>query len=184
MNYLLIVFGKSDKQEEFVETLCKDVSVMSDLGDVRYYYGPESVILTFKCSESFDSISGFFNLLYGKMNLVYILLPYNTDKMSLKMDNDISKHLFDIELSSENTEKKSEIENLVQELFNRTINSEEFTSELEQLEESEKDEIEELVLSKLKPKNPSLDEILDKINSTGILSLTEKELTLLNNYSK
>ena len=183
MNYLLIVFGKSDKQDDFVKTLCSDVSVMSDLGDVKYYYGPESVIITFKCSEKLDSVSAFMELLYGRMNLVYILLPYESDKLSLKMDNDISMHLFDKELPTQKNENVSDFESLVQKWMSEDINSQEFISEIEQLEESEKDEVEKIMSKNTKPKNPTLDELLDKINAKGISSLTEKELSLLNKYS-
>jgi len=184
MNYLLIVFGKSEKQDDFVKTLCSDVSVMSDLGDVRYYYGPESVIITFKCSEDLDSVSSFMELLYGRMNLVYILLPYDNDKLSLKMDNDISMHLFDKELPEENTEKKSDLSVLVQKWMSDELNSQEFISSLERLEESEEDDIDEFNRLKKTKKEPNLDELLDKINLKGISSLTEKELSLLNKYSK
>lgn len=182
MNYLLIVFGKSEKQDEFVNTLCSDVSVMSDLGDVRYYYGSESVIITFQCSEELKSVSGFMDLLYGKMNLVYILLPYEKDKLSLKMESDISKHLFDIELSEKKPENMSDIESLVQKWVSDDINSDELISELEQLSELDSDE--SYINKKRHPKELSLDEILDKINDKGISSLTKKELSLLNSYGK
>jgi len=183
MNYLLIVFGQSEKQDEFVKTLCTDVSVMSDLGDVKYYYGPESVIITFKCSEGIDSVSGFMELLYGQMKLIYILLPYDKDKLSLKMDSDVSKHLFDVELPEQNTEKMSDLGSLVQKWITDEINSQEFISEIENLEQSEEDEIEKIISKKKVEEIPSLDELLDKISSSGISSLTEKELTLLNKYS-
>jgi hypothetical protein len=51
---------------------------------------------------------------------------------------------------------------------------------------SEEDECDELFSKnklKIKIKEPTLDEILDKINDKGILSLTEKEVNLLNKYS-
>lgn len=182
MDYILFMFAKSDKQEDFVETLCKDISVMSDLGDVRYYYGPESVILTFKCSEDFGSINDFMNLLYGKMDLVYILLPYSSDKMSLKMSSDITKHLFNIDLPNEDSEKMSESKSMVQKLLEDVIGSEELMSIFKESEDEES--FIDKVVNKISEKQPSLDELLDKINSQGILALSEKELTLLNNYSK
>ena len=139
-----MVFGKSEKQDDFVKTLCSDVSVMSDLGDVKYYYGPESVIITFKCSEGLESVSSFMELLYGRMNLVYILLPYEKDKLSLKMETDISKHLFDIELPEQKHENMSDVESLVQKWISDEINSQEFISEIDHKENSEMSEIEEI----------------------------------------
>jgi len=171
------VFGKSEKQDDLVKLICSDISVMSDLGDVRYYYGPESIIITFNCSESLESIDSFLKLLYQKMNIVYLLFPYDKDKMSLMMDSETSKHLFDIDSVDTTPEKMSRITKEVQKLFEETINSEILDSEI-----SEEDV--DIILSKQKVKEPTLDQILDKINENGISSLTEKELTLLNKYSK
>jgi len=171
------VFGKSEKQDDLVKLICSDISVMSDLGDVRYYYGPESIIITFSCSESLESIDSFLKLLYQKMNIVYLLFPYDKDKMSLMMDSETSKHLFDIDSVDTTPEKMSRITKEVQKLFEETINSEILDSEI-----SEEDV--DIILSKQKVKEPTLDQILDKINENGISSLTEKELTLLNKYSK
>ena len=177
MKYVLFVFGKSEKQDDLVKLICSDVSLMSDLGDVRYYYGPESIIVTFSCSEPLQSIDSFLKLLYQKMNIVYLLFPYEKDKMSLMMDSETSKHLFGADIMDSPTEKMSRITKEVQKLFEESINSDLLDSEI--IEEDD-----EIVISKQKVKEPTLDEILDKINENGISSLTEKELTLLNKYSK
>ena len=176
MKYVLFVFGKSEKQDDLVKLICSDVSVMSDLGDVRYYYGPESIIITFSCSESLESIDSFLKFLYEKMNIVYLLFPYEKDKMSLMMDSETSKYLFDIDTVGLTPEKMSRIAKEVQKLFDETINSEILDSEI--LEEDD-----DITICKQKVKEPTLDEILDKINDSGISSLTEKELSLLSKYS-
>ena len=180
MRYVLFIFGKTEKQEDLVTMISQDVSVMSDLGDVRYYYSPDSIILTFNCSESLESIDAFLNMLYGKMNIVYMLFPYEKDKMSLKMDEDISKHLFDIDVSPEKNEKLSDLEKRILNLLDGKL--EENISEMELCEDGG-DFIDEITKRK-KETEPTLDELLDKINEKGISSLTEKELNLLNKYSK
>jgi len=173
------VFGKTEKREDFVDMVSKDVSVMSDLGDVRYYYGSDCIILTFYCSESIESIDSFLTLLYGSTDLIYMLFPYDKDKMSVKMDDETKKHLFDIDISDEKTEKLSELEKRIINLLSG--GKEETLSELEQCEES--DDFETEILKMKEKTEPSLDELLDKINEKGILSLTEKEVNLLNKYS-
>jgi hypothetical protein len=109
-----------------------------------------------------------------------MLFPYEKDKMSLKMEEDISKHLFDTEIKPEKTEKLSELEKRIINLLDGK--SEESLSEMDECEDYG-----EFVDEILKRKNvvePTLDQLLDKINEKGMSSLTEKELNLLNNYSK
>jgi len=164
MNYLLTVFGKCENQDDFIKTLSQDVIAMCDSGNVKYYYGPESALITFKSSESLESMSEFLNSIYGESDLVYILLPYETDKLSFKMDSEISKHLFNSKINDKKQSVNEEFDSLVQSLLGKELHH---TTE-----------------SKCKPeKELSLDEILDKINDKGISSLTKKELSLLNNYS-
>jgi hypothetical protein len=175
MKYVLFVFGKSDKQDEFVKMVSSDVSLVSDFGDVRYYYGDDSIILTFNSLEPIESIDSFFKFIYEKLELIYMLFPFERDKMSVKMDDEIVKHLFDVETQNK-PENLSEFDLKVLNLLNEK--SKEFLSE-----EDECDELFSKNKLKKQIKEPTLDEILDKINDKGILSLTEKEVNLLNKYS-
>lgn len=164
MNYLLTVFGKCENQDDFIKTISQDIITMCDSGNVKYYYGPESALITFRSSESLESMSEYLNSLYGDSDLVYILLPYETDKLSFKMDSEISKHLFNSKINNKKQSVDEEFDSLVQSLLGK--------------------EAPRNTTSKCKPeKELSLDEILDKINDKGISSLSKKELTLLNNYS-
>ena len=39
MIYLLVVFAKSDKQEEFVEFVAEEISTVSNPDLIKYYFG-------------------------------------------------------------------------------------------------------------------------------------------------
>lgn len=172
MDYILLVFGQSDNQELFVKSICEDISVISNNSNIKYYYGQDSVIVTFKSNEPIECIDAFLKMEYDNLDLVYLLLPYSTDNMSVKMTDDIYNHLFkDINISNEG---------VVQKLYKESDNSEEF----ETLFEEEFSNFSKLSKNDNSPKNePTLDEILDKINLKGLSSLSKKELSLLNNYS-
>ena len=47
MIYLLVVFAKSDKQEEFVEFVAEEISTVSNPDFIKYYFGEESIIFNF-----------------------------------------------------------------------------------------------------------------------------------------
>ena len=51
MKYLLFVFAKHVDQEEFIKFLGGEIGRVIESSDVKYYYGPESVIFTFNSNE-------------------------------------------------------------------------------------------------------------------------------------
>jgi hypothetical protein len=71
-----------------------------------------------------------------------------------------------------------EVRKMIQEQIrdNFNLNIENFDFEYDE----EEDEIQDI---KNKQRNPSLDELLEKIKEKGLNSLTEKELSQLNKYS-
>jgi hypothetical protein len=95
MNYLFLVFAKHKNQEELVNIISNDISVVSKEGSIKYYYGPESMIFTFKSDDEIESLNQFFHMLYGEIDMVFMLLPYSTDNMSVKISDEIYNHLFD-----------------------------------------------------------------------------------------
>lgn len=181
MNYLFLVFAKHPNQNELVKIISNDIAVVSKFdSNIKYYYGSESIIFTFESSDEVSSLNEFFHLLYGELDMVFMLLPYNTDNMSVKIDPDIYKHLFGTDKDTLKSQQIIENDVEAQRLY--TEFQEKFGAEfIESLECDEKDEI-----SKMKKvaKKPSLDDLLDKINESGISSLTKKELNLLNTFSK
>jgi hypothetical protein len=99
------------------------------------------------------------------------ILSELTDKVSVFMPQDIKEHLFDLDHMSEDCEHV---------IVNKSGNPE-LSEEME-----EDDEFVALLLNELKGKlkQPSIDQLLDKISSQGIMSLTPYEKGILDNYSK
>jgi len=176
MEYLLYVFAKHDKQEKFVTFLSEEIFIMTNDNDIRYYYGPESVIFKFKSNEKTEDIGDYLNNILGCSGIVFFLQPYEKDKLYYWVDPTVNKHLFGIETVDEMTEQdRKEFQHYI---FKNL--------ELNDIEEDEEDiiNLKEFLTIEKNEHTPTLDEILDKINDKGIESLTKNEKELLNSYSK
>lgn len=176
MEYLLYVFAKHDKQEKFVKFLSEEIYIMTRDNDIRYYYGPESVIYKFKSDEKTEDIGDYLNNILGCSGIVFFLQPYEKGKLYYWVDSTVNRHLFGIETIDEMTEQdRKEFQHYV---FKNL--------ELNDIEECDEDimNLQEFLSFDKNEKVLTLDEILDKINDKGIKSLTKKEQELLNNYSK
>jgi hypothetical protein len=177
--YMLFVFAGHEKQEEFVECIAEELIYISCNINIRYYYGPESAIFTFSSNDSFRNVKDFMSIILGDNNIIYFLLPYETDKMSSSIDGEAFKHLF----SSVKPDNKSDFENEAQKMLYKEL-EDKLNSCFSENNINEITECEEITSLKLKSHKLSVDEILDKINETGIKSLTSEELETLNNCSK
>lgn len=185
MEYLLLVFAKHENQESFVKTLADDISIISDeISPIRYYYGDESIIFTFKCVDDFIFVKEFFETILGSLEIVYFVLPHDPDKMSYWLSDDIKKHLFTYDKKSDNGKNiggdDTEVRNLMFPYFLTQNIEDEFNLMYNQYFDRDNETL------NIKPKKhvKSLNELLDKIGESGIKSLTENEMKLLNNYSK
>jgi len=180
MKYLLFVFAKHKDQESFVKILAEEIVGVIDTTDIKFYYGDESAVLTFNTKESIENVKDFFLDTLGASGIVYFLAPYEPDKMSYWLDRKIEKHLFDSDKRSDIVENTLEEQVEVQKLIFGDLEKG-LDSLIQDIEDEDVDEIKQL---KSKPKVKTVDELLDKILDCGYESLTEKELTLLNQYSK
>jgi hypothetical protein len=180
MKYLLFVFARHKDQESFVKILAEEIVGVIDTSDIKFYYGDESAVLTFNTKESIENVKDFFLDTLGASGIVYFLAPYEPDKMSYWLDRTIEKHLFDSDKRSDIVENTLEEQVEVQKLIFGELEKG-LDSLIQDIEEEDIDEIKQL---KSKPKVKTVDELLDKILDCGYESLTEKELTLLNEYSK
>ena len=176
MEYLLYVFAKHDKQEKFVTFLSEEIFIMTNDNDIRYYYGPESVIFKFKSNEKIEDIGDYLNNILGCSGIVFFLQPYEKGKLYYWVDSAVNKHLFGIETKDEMSEQ--ERKEFQQYVFKNL--------ELNEIEDCDEDitDIKEFLKIDKSDTQLTLDELLDKINDKGIESLTKKEKELLKNYSK
>lgn len=117
---------------------------------------------------------------------VYFLLPYEPDNLSFGLPNDISSHLF----GDVTPDKKSDINFTERKLsdFN-SLNEEMFDDIMSLYDDEDDDEISKLIRKTKEVRvsdvvtEDAFNEVLDKINTQGRASLTEKEVSLLNKYS-
>ena len=178
MIYLLVVFAKSDKQEEFVEFVAEEISTVSNPDLIKYYFGEESIIFTFESSNNYKTLSKFVSDVFLGMDIVFFLTQYDPNKMLLSLPSKIKKYLFenvendDLENQINESQITSNDDN--EEMFN------EFKKKLELISLEIDDDDQTLIK---KDKKLTLNQLLDKINEVGLKNMSEKELSLLNYYS-
>jgi hypothetical protein len=184
--YILFVFAKNDNPKEFTEQIAEELCVISDTPNLNFYFGPESSVFTISTLDSYEDVKDYVDMILGVGDIMYVLLPYTSDKLSYGLPEKISKHLFNDGISDFMSEKslgsepnEFEVRKMIQEQIrdNFNLNIENFDFEYDEDEWSDIDEI------KNKQRSPSLDELLEKIKEKGLNSLTEKELSQLNKYS-
>jgi hypothetical protein len=184
--YILFVFAKNDNPKEFTEQIAEELCVISDTPNLNFYFGPESSVFTISTLDSYEDVKDYVDMILDIGDIMYVLLPYTSDKLSYGLPEKISKHLFNDGISDFMSEKslgsepnEFEVRKMIQEQIrdNFNLNIENFDFEYDEDEWSDIDEI------KNKQRRPSLDELLEKIKEKGLNSLTEKELSQLNKYS-
>ena len=179
--YILFVFTKNDNPKEFTEQIADELCVISDSPNLNFYFGPESSVFTISTLDSYEDVKDYVDMILGIDEIMYVLLPYTTDKMSYGLPKKISDHLFNDGVSdfmSENPKIPNQDDIEVRKMIQDHI-KESFFLSLESFED-EDDDIKKI---KFKKNVPSLDELLEKIKEKGLSSLTETELTQLNKYS-
>ena len=180
--YILFVFTKNDNPKEFTEQIADELSVLSDSPNLNYYYGPESSIFTISTLDSYEDVKEYVDMIVGIDEIMYILLPYTSDKLSYGLPNKISEHLFNdgvCDYMSGTSTKIDENELEVRNLMRNQIRDE-FLLKMEWMDIDDFPE-EKIIRPK---KVPTFDELFDKIAESGIESLSQEELQTLNQYSK
>jgi hypothetical protein len=164
--YLLVVFGQFT--DEMSQDLALTISPVVDSPHLKFQFTPGAIILHFASEveqmEIHDFLCGVF---YGLAST--FILTELTDKVSVNMPKKYSDHLFDLESDDEPS----------------TISLKSNTN-LSENDMEEDDNFVALLLDEIKSKvsKPSLDNILEKIKSKGMDSLTQFEKDTLQEYSK
>ena len=167
--YILTVFGDFK-----TKTSCEEIAFafqpLVDSTSLKFQYRNGVLICHFASEMDIKDIHDFLEITSYELYNWFILSEY-TDKVSVFMPAEMKEFLFDLENCGAESERitvdnrgKIEIEDEVE----------------------EDDEFVALLLNELKGKlkQPSLDELLDKINNDGVESLTSYEKGILDNYSK
>ena len=166
--YILTVFGDFK-----TKTTCEEIAFVFqpivDSTHLKFQYTNGVLIFHFASEMDINDIHEFLEVSSYELYDSFILSEY-TDKVSVFMPSEIKDHLFDLD----NCDIESE----------RIIVDNRGNSQIEDDTEIE-DEFVALLLNELKGKlkQPSLDELLDKISTNGVESLTPYEKGILDNYS-
>ncbi len=188
MKYLLTVFVSHKKQEDFVISLAKEVQTLTSK-EVKYFFGEQTILITFETRSSFKQTTDFFNVILGDLSIPFVLAP--TDKMSYWFNKENEQHLFGTDLCATNDDySEDEQDELRDDLFlgfndvpkkpkgewGPPPSGRHFSNRFDRLFGDDNKKVVKHI--------PTLDELLDKINVSGMKSLTDEEKELLNKYSK
>ena len=188
-DYLLFVFGNltvEGSQDEIASALLP----ITKNEKVKFIYGSYHMVVNLETELPFDELKEYIYETLKSDVFEYFLMPMS-DKTSVKLPETMAEHLFDLENDTDKVHVFTQLD--VEELKKRDkqtdeeldliinyflSNSEfEFTSE----DEDEEDDLIKQVMNK--PKQPSIDELLEKIVENGMDSLTLQEKQLLDEYS-
>ena len=179
MKYLLNVFIQHDKQEMFTHSLATEIRDSIPVGNsIKYFYGEQTILITFETKLGFDKVKNLFDAILADLSITFILTPIKPDKMSYWLPKEYEQHLFGTDLCKTNDEYTEEEQKMVQDAMYMSMD--------EPIDELKMERISIDIKKKLfgEPKVPTLDELLDKINVSGMSSLTVDEKNLLTQYSK
>ena len=170
-NYILTVFGNFESEKECQE-LAISLTPIVDSPNLKFQHTKGTLIFHFATEVSKEEIYDYVGGILFGVTEAYILTELN-DKVTFSMPKDIKDHLLDLENQTEDVEMFIDMR---LEKNNLRINE----------DEEEDDDFVALLLDevKRKVKKPSLDQLLDKLNSKGIESLTKFEKETLDEYSK
>lgn len=167
--YILTTFGDFESKENCHE-VAKALSPLVDSKHLKFQYRKGVMIFHFASEMDMVDIHEFLEVTSWGLYDAFILSEF-TDNVSVFMDSDIIGHLFDLE----DTDCQE-----------HSLVTSRPSLETEEIDEEEEDEFVQIIMNDLrgKLKQPSLDQLLDKISVQGVKSLTPYEKGILDNYSK
>lgn len=164
--FFLILFGDFESENTCKE-IALSISPIVDSPHLKFNHTNGSIIFHFASEVIQSEIYDYLLVTLMDMCTSFVLTE-NTDNMSFYLPRKVEKHLMDLENEGEEVEMKININQ---------------TRSLEELQRDE--EFVALLLDEVKRsvKKPSLDQILDKINTKGLSSLSKFERDILDEYS-
>jgi hypothetical protein len=169
--YLLTVFGEFETKE-MCQNVALSITPIVDSPNLKFQHSKGVLLFHFSSEipkeEIYEYVKG---VLYG-LSESFILTTI-TDDVSVFMPEDIYNHLFDLESANGEIDMKLDM--------TRIKNNLDFM-------EQEEDDLVALLLEEMRENNvikkPSLDQILDKVLTNGMESLSPFEKDTLETYSK
>ena len=169
--YLLTIIGDFKSEEECTE-IAMAITPIVDSPHLKFQHSKGILLFHFETDVNKDEIFGYIQTVLFGITETFILTEI-TDNVSVSVPEDIKVHLFDLENVSDEIDMNIDMSQVKN-------NAEMFG------DEEEEDDFVALLLGEKNKlfKPPTLDQILDKINSKGYQSLTPFEQDLLDGYSK
>ena len=169
--YLLTVFGEFETKE-MCQNVALSITPIVDSPNLKFQHSKGVLLFHFSSEipkeEIYEYVKG---VLYGVTES--FILTTITDDVSVSMPEDIYNHLFDLESANGEIDMKLDM--------TRIKNNLDFM-------EQEEDDLVALLLEEMRENNvikkPSLDQILDKVLTNGMESLSSFEKDTLETYSK
>jgi len=189
-DYLLFVFGNltvEGSQDEIASALIP----ITKNEKVKFIYGSYHMVVNLETDLPFDELKEYIYETLKSDVFEYFLMPMS-DKTSVKLPETMAEHLFDLENDTDkvhvftqlNVEELKKRDKQTDEELDLIINYFLSNSEFEFTSDDEEDEDDDLIKQVMsKPKQPSIDELLEKIVENGMDSLTLQEKQLLDEYS-
>lgn len=187
-DYLLFVFGNltvDGSQDEIASALLP----ITKNEKVKFIYGSYHMVVNLETELPFDELKEFIYETLKSDMFEYFLMPMS-DKTSVKLPETMAEHLFDLENDTDKVHVFTQLD--VEELKKRDKQTDEeldliinyFLSNNEFDMEDDDDDEDDLIKKVMnKTKQPSVDEILEKIVENGMDSLTLQEKQILDEYS-
>ena len=188
-DYLLFVFGNltvDGSQDEIASALLP----ITKNEKVKFIYGSYHMVVNLETDLPFDELKEYIYETLKSDMFEYFLMPMS-DKTSVKLPESMAEHLFDLENDTDKVHVFTQLD--VEELKKRDKQTDEeldliinyFLSNNEFDMEDDDDDDEDDLIKKVmnKTKQPSVDEILEKIVENGMDSLTLQEKQILDEYS-
>lgn len=167
------MMGEFSGRESVIRDVADGLAPIADSPSVKFLFGDYNVIIHFWSEVNFDELREFLSFSISSAAPQYFLMEY-TDNMSVMLPRNFFEHLFDLEKTDGEVDLNTRSYGLQKTGLGMTA------KELDMEFENEIDEsILEEIMNKAGFKKPTIDEILDKINESGIDSLTPLEEQIL-----
>jgi hypothetical protein len=173
--YFLILFAKFGENEKLLHGLLSQFERILSSKYLKYQPGEDFVITHFESESPSNEIKELCKFVLDGTVKNYILIP-NNKNVTLSLSNDILESLLDLDTNDSKFIEKIDI-NDVDYDFNP-------------IDFNQMDDDDDIMMGDFfkllygVKKEPSLDELLDKVQKNGFKSLTKIEKTQLYDYSK
>jgi hypothetical protein len=181
-NYLVTLIGNFITDDSCNE-MVMSVAPLVDSPNMKYQFGGGILLMHFATEVPKDEIFEYITSLIHPDHEILILTEVS-DKVSVHIPFEKAGHLFDLDNPGENNHYSIDMKGVIE-----NTNLYEDYEEDDDFDPSFSNELESQFKSKLpylagpSVVKPTLDSLLDKINTLGMDSLTKHELTLLQKFS-